>query len=82
LSTTVHIILKASLRVAAKLRTGSQPISLKLTDIIGEQATPIDPGSICKLILDHLTGVEYSSYTMVPSANIKKDTMDYPNSYE
>jgi hypothetical protein len=27
-------------------------------------------------------GVEYSSYTMVPSVNIKKDTMHYPNSYE
>jgi hypothetical protein len=32
--------------------------------------------------LDHLAGVVYSSYTMVPSANIKKDIMDYPNSYE
>jgi hypothetical protein len=32
--------------------------------------------------LDHLAGVEYASHMMVPSANIKKDTIDYPNSYE
>jgi hypothetical protein len=41
---TVHIILTASSGVAAKLRTGSQPIPSKLTDKIGEQATPNDPG--------------------------------------
>jgi hypothetical protein len=40
LSTMVHIILKASSGVAAKLTTGSQPISSKLTDKIGEQALP------------------------------------------
>jgi hypothetical protein len=40
---TVHIILTASSGVAAKLRTGSQPTSSKLTDEIGEQATPNDP---------------------------------------
>jgi hypothetical protein len=40
----VHIILTASSGVAAKLRTGSQPILSKLTDKIGEQATPTDPG--------------------------------------
>jgi hypothetical protein len=34
----------ASSGVAAKLRTGSQPIPSKLTDKIGEQATPSDPG--------------------------------------
>jgi hypothetical protein len=41
----IHIILTASSGVAAKLRTGSQPISSKLTDKIGEQATPTDPGT-------------------------------------
>jgi hypothetical protein len=41
----VHIILTVSSGVAAaKLRTGSQPISSKLTEKIGEQATPTDPG--------------------------------------
>jgi hypothetical protein len=45
---TVHIILTASSGVAAKLRTGSQPTSSKLTDKIGEQATPSDPGSMRK----------------------------------
>jgi hypothetical protein len=40
---TVHIILTASSRVAAKLRTGSQPTSSKLTDEIGELATPNNP---------------------------------------
>jgi hypothetical protein len=40
----VHIILTASTRIAAKLRTGSQPIPSKFTDKIGEQATPTDPG--------------------------------------
>ncbi len=44
----VHIILTASSGVAAKLRTGSQPTSSKLTDKIGEQATPANPGSMCK----------------------------------
>jgi hypothetical protein len=78
----VHIILTASSGVATKLRTGSQPTSSKLTDKIGEQATPSNPGSMRNRYLDHLAGVEYSSYTMVPSTNIKKDTMDYPNSYE
>jgi hypothetical protein len=48
LSTTVHIILIASSGVAAKLRIGSQPISSKLMDKLGEQATPTDPGSIRK----------------------------------
>jgi hypothetical protein len=37
------IILTASSEVADKSRTGSQPIPSKLTDIIGEQATPTDP---------------------------------------
>jgi hypothetical protein len=78
----VHIILTASSRVAAKLRTGSQPTSSKCTDKIGEQATPSNPGKCTSVTLDHLAGVEYSSYTMVPSAYIKKDTMDYPNSYK
>jgi hypothetical protein len=76
----VHNILTASSGVAAKLRTGSQPTSSKLTDKIGEQATPSNPGSMHNITLNHLAGVEYSTYTMVPSANIKKDTMDYPNS--
>jgi hypothetical protein len=44
LLTTVHNILTASSEVAAKLRTSSQPIPSKLTDNIGEQATPTDPG--------------------------------------
>jgi hypothetical protein len=42
----VHIILTDSSGVAAKLRTGSQPIPSKLTDKIGEQATPSNPGSM------------------------------------
>ncbi len=76
----VHIILTTSSGVAAKLRTGSQPTSSKLTDKIGEQATPSNPRYAKMLPLNHLAGVEYSSYTMVPSANIEKNTMDYPNS--
>jgi hypothetical protein len=44
LSTKGHIILTASSGVSDKLRTGSQPIPSKLTDKIGEQATPTDPG--------------------------------------
>ena len=43
----VHIILTASLGVAAKFRTGSQPITSQLTDKTGEHATPTDPGRIC-----------------------------------
>jgi hypothetical protein len=43
LSTTINNILTASSGVADKLRTGSQPILSKLTDKIGEQATPSDP---------------------------------------
>jgi hypothetical protein len=39
----VHIILTASSGVAPKLSTGSQPIPSKLTDKIGEEATPTDP---------------------------------------
>ncbi len=62
MSTTVHIILSASSGVAAKLRTGSQPIPSKLTDKIEEQATPTDPGKYLSIILDHLIGVEYASY--------------------
>jgi hypothetical protein len=44
----VHIILTASSGVAAKLRIDSQPIPSKPTDEIGEQATPSNPGSVCK----------------------------------
>jgi hypothetical protein len=44
LLTTVYIILTASSGIAAKLRIGSQPIPSKLTDKIGEQATPTDTG--------------------------------------
>jgi hypothetical protein len=44
LSTMVHVILTASSGVAAKLRAGSPPIPSKLTDKIGEQTTPNDPG--------------------------------------
>jgi hypothetical protein len=40
----VHIILTSSSGVAVKLRAGSQPIPSKLTDKIGEQATPTDLG--------------------------------------
>jgi hypothetical protein len=40
----VHSTLIASSGVAAKLRTGSQPIPSKLIDEIGEQATPTDLG--------------------------------------
>jgi hypothetical protein len=39
----VHIILTASSGVAAKLRIGSQTIPSKLSDKIGEQATPSNP---------------------------------------
>jgi hypothetical protein len=39
----VHIILTASSGVADKLKLGSQPISSKLTDKIGDQATPSNP---------------------------------------
>jgi hypothetical protein len=62
MSTTVHIILTASSGVADKLRTGSQPIPSKLTDKIGEQATPSDPEKMQSVTLDHLAGVEYASY--------------------
>ncbi len=82
LSTTVHVILKASSGVAAKLRTSSQPVPLKLTDKIGEQATPSNPGSIhnhypwspcrCRVFIIHDGTIHL----------IKKDTMDYPNSYK
>jgi hypothetical protein len=58
----VHIILTASSGVAAKLRIGSQPIPSKLTDKVGEQATPTDPGKKLSVTLDHLIGVEYASY--------------------
>jgi hypothetical protein len=61
LLTTVNIILTASSGVAAKLRMGSQPIPSKLTDKIGEMATPTDPGKL-SVTLDHLIGVEYESY--------------------
>ncbi len=42
----VHIILTASSGVADKMRIGLQPIPSKLTDKIGEQATPTDPGNM------------------------------------
>jgi hypothetical protein len=58
----VHIILTASSGVADKLRTGAQPIPSKLTDKIGEQATPSHPGKMQNVTLDHLAGVEYASY--------------------
>jgi hypothetical protein len=59
---TVLIILIALSGVADKLRTGAQPISSKLTDKIGEQATPSNPGKMQNVTLDHLVGVEYASY--------------------
>jgi hypothetical protein len=62
LLTTVHIILTASSGVATKLRTGSQPIPSKLTEKIGEQATPNDPGKYTSTTLDYLIGVEFASY--------------------
>jgi hypothetical protein len=62
LSTTVHIILTALSGVATKLKTGSQPIPSTLTDKIGEQATPSDPGKMQSVTLGHLAGVEYASY--------------------
>jgi hypothetical protein len=58
LSTTVHIILTASSGVADKLRTGKQSIPSKLTDKIGEQATPSNTGKMQNITLDHLAGVE------------------------
>jgi hypothetical protein len=58
----VHIMLTASSRVAAKLRTGSQPIPSKLTDKIGEKASPDDPGKLISFTLDHHIGVECASY--------------------
>jgi hypothetical protein len=62
LSTTVDIILTASSGVADKLRTGAQPIPSKLTDKVGEQATPSNSGKMQNVTLDHLAGVEYASY--------------------
>jgi hypothetical protein len=62
MSTMVHIILTSSSGVADKLRTGAQPIPSKLTDKIGEQTTPSDPGKMQTVSLDHLAGVEYASY--------------------
>jgi hypothetical protein len=56
------IILTASSGVTDKLRTGSQPIPSKCTDKIGKQATPRDPEKTQSVTLDHLAGVEYSSY--------------------
>jgi hypothetical protein len=61
----VNIILTASSGVADKLRTGSQPIPSKLTDKIreiGEQATQSNPEKMQSVTLDHLAGVEYTSY--------------------
>jgi hypothetical protein len=46
-STKVRNILTASSAVAAKLRTGSQPIPSKLADKIEKHAMQPDPGSIC-----------------------------------
>jgi hypothetical protein len=62
LSTTVRIILTASSGVAEKLRKGSQPIPSKLTDKIGEPATPSNPEKMQSVTLDHAAGVEYASY--------------------
>jgi hypothetical protein len=42
------------------MKTGSQPIPSKLTDKIGEQATPSNPGKRQSITLDHLAGVEYA----------------------
>jgi hypothetical protein len=58
----VHIQLTASSAVADKLRTGSQPTPSKLTNKIGEQATPSNPEKMQNIALDHLAGVEYASY--------------------
>jgi hypothetical protein len=58
----VHILLTVSSGVADKLRTGAQPIPSKLTDKIGEQATPSNPGKMKNVTLDCLAGVEYASY--------------------
>jgi hypothetical protein len=58
----IHIILTASSGVAAKLRTGSQPIPSKLPYKIGEQATQSDPEKMQSVTLDHLASVEYASY--------------------
>jgi hypothetical protein len=58
----VHIILTASSGVADKLRTGAQLIPSKRTDKIGEQATPSAPRKTQNVTLDHLAGVEYTSY--------------------
>jgi hypothetical protein len=57
----VYIILTASSGVATKLRTGSQPIPSKLTDKIGEQATPADPGSMRKA-LPLITSMVYTMH--------------------
>jgi hypothetical protein len=62
LSTTVHIILTSSSGVADKLRTVAQPIPSKLTDKIGEHATPSNPGKMQNVTLDHLADVECASY--------------------
>jgi hypothetical protein len=58
----IHIILAASSGVFDILRTGAQPIPSNLTDKIGEQATPSNPGKMRNVTLDPLAGVEYASY--------------------
>jgi hypothetical protein len=68
LSTTVHIMLTASSGVAAKLRTGSQPIPSKLTDKKKNRQHQAILLVYTSITLDHLAGVEYTSYMMVPSA--------------
>ncbi len=50
----VHIILTASSGVADKLKTREIPIPSKLTDKIGEQATPSSPGKMQNVTLDCL----------------------------
>jgi hypothetical protein len=62
--------------------TGSQPIPPQLTGNIGEQATPTDPGNISKAYKDHIIGVEYASYMMVPSASRNEISWAIPKLYK
>ncbi len=80
-STMVHIIITASSGVADTLRTGPQYIPSKLTGKIGEQATPSN--------LKNARCYPWSPYwcrvciiLMVPSANIRRDTIDHLISYK
>jgi hypothetical protein len=77
-----YILYSASSGIADKLRTAAWPIPSKLTDKIGEQATPSDPGKNAKRYPWSPCWYRVSIIVMVPSANTKRDTMDYLFSYK